>query len=153
MLPSFLRWKPEWKPEWKPKSKPKWNPQSALLLPLLFVACVQQGADVGKKLEINGGDFYYTPNVTEADAWKVVDALTASGFYREGGQTSAQLDRLRSIPHVRLIAQEEMLEGTAILDSVRPLAERVSKKAFGGGKIVVDICNDQFITVQSLTYP
>lgn len=125
----------------------------ALLLPLLCVACVQQTADVGKKIEVNGGELYYTPNVTEADAWKVVDALTASGFYREGGRTSAQLDRLNNIPHVRLIAQETMLNSPAILDTVRPIAQRVSQKAFSGGKVVVDICNDQFITMQSLTYP
>jgi hypothetical protein len=77
----------------------------ALLLALLCAACVQQTADVGKKLEINGGDFYYTTNVTDTEVWKVVDVLTAAGFYREGGKTSAQLDRLRSIPHVRLVAQ------------------------------------------------
>lgn len=125
----------------------------ALLLALLCAACVQQTADVGKKLEINGGDFYYTTNVTDTEVWKVVDVLTAAGFYREGGKTSAQLDRLRSIPHVRLVAQEAMLNSPAILDTVRPLAKQFSEKAFGGGKVVVDICNDQFSTVQSLTYP
>lgn len=123
------------------------------MLPLFCAACVQQTADVGKKIEINGGDFYYTTNVTEGEAWKVVDVLTAVGFYREGGRTSAQLDRLNNIPHVRLIAQENILNSPAILDTVRPIAQRVSQKAFNGGKIVVDICNDQFATVQSLTYP
>jgi len=125
----------------------------SLFLPFFCAACIQQPADVGKKIEVNGGDFYYTPNVTEGEVWKVVDVLTATGFYREGGQTSAQLDRLNTIPHVRLIALEDAATSPAILDTVRPIAQRVSQQAFGGGKVVVDICNDQFVTVQSLTYP
>ncbi len=56
----------------------------------------------GTKLDFNGGELYYTDNVTEADAKKLGDYLVKSGFFG-GRQVTVQLDKAGATYQFRMV--------------------------------------------------
>jgi preprotein translocase subunit SecF len=101
----------------------------------------------GTKLEFNGGDLYYTNNVTEAEAKKLGAYLTENGFY-DGTPKSVQLDKSGSTYQFRMVVQPEKQNDEATAEILKEFGSQVSSAVFNNAPLEVHICDDQFKTLR-----
>jgi hypothetical protein len=114
---------------------------------LIFVgaACNQYGT----KLEFNGGDLYYTKNVTEAEAKKLGDYLVKEQFF-DGREKSVQLDKSGSTYQLRLVVQKEKQNDSQTKEVLKDFGAQIANDVFGNAALEVHICDDQFKTLDVL---
>ena len=103
----------------------------------------------GTKLEYNGGELYYTDNVTETDAKKLGDYLVKSGFFG-GKKVTVQLDKAGATYQFRMVVMPEKQndEPTAVL--MKAFAGEISEEVFGGAPVELHICDDSLKTIKVL---
>ena len=103
----------------------------------------------GTKLEYNGGELYYTDNVTETDAKKLGDYLVKSGFFG-GKKVTVQLDKSGATYQFRMVVMPEKQndEPTAVL--MKAFAGEISEEVFGGAPVELHICDDSLKTIKVL---
>ena len=103
----------------------------------------------GTKLEYNGGELYYTDNVTESDAKKLGDYLVKSGFFN-GRKITVQLDKAGATYQFRMVVMPEKQndEPTAVL--MKAFAGEISEEVFGGAPVELHICDNQLKTLRVL---
>ena len=103
----------------------------------------------GTKLEYNGGELYYTDNVTEADAKKLGEYLVKSGFF-EGKKLTVQLDKSASTYQFRMVVVAEKQNDEATATLLKTFAEEISEDVFNGAPTELHICDDQLKTIRVL---
>ena len=112
-----------------------------LILLLVGLAC----SKYGKKLEYNGGELYYTKNVTEAEAKKFGDYLVKIKYF-DGKKTSVQLDKSGSTYQTRFVVVKEKQNDEVVTTSFKTLGRLFSEEVFGGAPTEVHICDDELKT-------
>ena len=119
---------------------------AALAMAILLVvglACNQYG----EKLEYNGGELYYTKNVTEAEAKKLGDYMVKEGFY-DGTKKSVQLDKSGSTYQFRMVVVKDKQTDPATAAAMKNIANELSQNVFNNAPTEVHICDDQLKTLQ-----
>lgn len=101
----------------------------------------------GTKLEFNGGDLYYTDNVTEAEAKKLGNYLVEQGFY-DGKPKSVQLDKSGSTYQFRMVVQPEKQNDAATMEIMKTFASQLSSDVFSNAPTEVHVCDDQLKTLK-----
>jgi hypothetical protein len=115
---------------------------AAILILLLAGAACSKYAT---KLEYNGGELYYTKNVSEAEAKKFGDYLVKIKYF-EGKKTSVQLDKSGSTYQTRFVINKEKQNDEVVTNGFKTLGKLFSEEVFGGAPIEVHICDDQLKT-------
>ena len=103
----------------------------------------------GTKLEYNGGELYYTDNVTEADAKKLGDYLVKSGFFG-GKKVTVQLDKAGATYQFRMVVMPEKQNDEPTMLLMKAFAGEISEEVFGGAPVELHICDDQLKTIKVL---
>jgi preprotein translocase subunit SecF len=101
----------------------------------------------GTKLEFNGGDLYYTDNVTESEAKKLGDYLVKEGFY-DGKPKSVQLDKSGSTYQFRMVVQPERQNDEATMTLMKTFAGELSSDLFNDAPVEVHACDEQLKTLR-----
>ena len=111
---------------------------------LLFVglACNQYGT----KLEFNGGELYYTTNVTEAETKKLGEFLVKEGFF-DGVKKTVQLDKSGSTYQFRMVVQKEKQNDPGTLEVMKTFAKEVSAGVFNNAPTELHVCDDSLKTL------
>ena len=101
----------------------------------------------GTKLETDGGNLYYTTNVTKIEAQDLLDYLVQENFY--GGQNMfIQLDKSGSSYQFRLIVKPEYQNDKSYREACKLFAEELSSNVFNDASVEVHICDDNFETIR-----
>jgi hypothetical protein len=114
----------------------------AILL-IAGLACNQYG----EKLEYNGGEVYYTENVTKQDAQKLGDYLVAQKFF-DGTPKTVQLDKSGSTYQFRMVVQKEKQNDETTANIMKLFAAQISSEVFNDAPVELHICDDQLKTVK-----
>jgi hypothetical protein len=98
-----------------------------------------------KKLTFNGGDLYYTPQVTEADAKKLGNYLVDDKFF-DGTQKTVKLNKSEGTYEFRMVLKDvENDRGAPKRYSI--VARQMSEQVFNGQKVIIHLCDDKFKTI------
>ena len=99
-----------------------------------------------KKLTFNGGDLYYSSQVTEADAKKLGNYLVEDKFF-DGTQKTAKLDKNGETYEFRMVLKdaENVRE---VMKTYPAVAKKLSEQVFHGKKVAIHLCDDGFKTLQ-----
>jgi len=103
----------------------------------------------GTKLDFNGGELYYTDNVTEADAKKLGEYLVKEGFF-SGKKITVQLDKAGATYQFRMVVMPEKQSDEATLEIMKTFAGQISEDVFGGAPTELHICDEQLKTLKVL---
>jgi len=114
----------------------------ALLL-VVGLACSQYG----EKLEYNGGELYYTKNVTETDAKKLGEYLVKENFF-DGNPKTVQLDKQGTTYQFRMVVQKEKQSDEATEALMKIFAIQISSEVFADAPVEMHICDDNLKTVK-----
>lgn len=120
---------------------------SAILVLTVLLAVGLACTGYGTKLEYNGGELYYTDNVTEAEAKKLGDYLVKEGFF-DGKKITVQLDKSGSTYQFRMVVVKEKQTDEATMEIMKTFAGQISKDVFGGAPTELHICDDQLKTIR-----
>lgn len=125
----------------------KKNLISAALAIAVLLAVGLACSDYGTKLDYNGGELYYTKNVTETEAKKLGDYMVKQGFY-DGTKKSVQLDKSGSTYQFRMVVVKDKQTDPATIENMKVVADELSKNVFNNAPTEVHICDDQLKTLQ-----
>lgn len=103
----------------------------------------------GTKLDFNGGELYYTDNVTEADANKLGEYLVKSGFF-DGRKITVQLDKSGATYQFRMVVVPEKQNDEATMILMKAFAGEISGDVFNDAPTELHICDDQLKTLRVL---
>lgn len=104
-------------------------------------------SNYGTRLEFNGGELYYTQNVTEPEAKKLGDYLVKEGMFN-GTPKTIQLDKSGSTYQVRMVIQAGKENDKEILDGMKIYATDISKDVFANAATEMHLCDDSLKTLK-----
>ena len=107
------------------------------------LACNQYG----EKLEFNGGDLYYTKNVTEAEAKKLGEYLVKQEFF-DGKEKTVQLDKEGGTYQFRMVVIKEKRNDDSTLEIFKTFASQISKDVFNDAPVELHVCDENLKTVK-----
>lgn len=127
----------------------KW--MAAVLLGVSALGC---GQGLGSRLEFNGGELYYTSQVTKQEAQKLGECLVEQDFF-DGKEKSVQLDKEGETYVFRAVVKKELQENianNATLDPVfKFIALGMSVNVFGGSPVEIHLCDGSFKTLRVIS--
>lgn len=103
--------------------------------------------DYGKKLTFNGGDLYYTSQVTEADAQKLGNYLVKEKFF-DGTSKTVQLNKNGETYEFRMVMIKDGEKAPNTVETFTAVSKELSENVFSGGKVVVHLCDDRLKTLR-----
>lgn len=106
--------------------------------------------EFGTKLMFNGGELYYTKNVTEAETRKLGSYLVAEHFF-DGRGKSVQLDKSGSTYQFRMVSIPEMQNNEQFLNTMKTATAEISRDVFNNAPTEVHVCDNQFKTLRVIT--
>jgi len=121
---------------------------------VLFIEKHAEGfsSEWGKRLEYSNCELFYTPLVTEEKARKLGDYLVETGFFRKDNAGTVQITKEGDIYQFRMVVKEGEADNMEFLKSVGMFAAHLSKDVFDNEMLVIDLCDKQFKTLQSVTF-
>ena len=105
------------------------------------------GSVLGKRLDLNGTDLYYTSSVTSAEAKRLRRHLLDTHTF-DGAAGTLQLDRDGSRYQLRMMVQPGAEEDQQTIFASNALAMRLSGAVFGGKVVEIHLCDQSFDTLR-----
>lgn len=104
----------------------------------------------GTKLEFNGGELYYTSNVTEGEAKKLGEYLVKEQFF-SGRKVTSQLDKAGGTYQVRLVIMPEKQNDPQILAAMKTFVGEISANVFNNASTEIHVCDDSLKTIKVIS--
>jgi hypothetical protein len=101
----------------------------------------------GKELTFNGGELYYTSQVTEADAKKLGEYLVKEKFF-DGTRKTVQLNKNGGTYEFRMVMIKDGEKAPNTVETFTAVAKELGENVFNGGKVVVHLCDDRLKTLR-----
>ena len=101
----------------------------------------------GTKLDYNGGELFYTSNVTEAEAKKLGDFLVKEQVF-SGKRATVQLDKAAGTYQVRMVIIPEKQNDAVYQGLLKTFAGQISSEVFNNGATEIHICDDSLKTLK-----
>jgi hypothetical protein len=120
---------------------------SAVILIGVALLKITSCTNYGKKLTFNGGELYYTTQVTEADAKKLGDYLVKEKFF-DGNKKTVQLNKNGETYEFRMVVIKDGEKGPDTVATFTSVAKELSENVFSGAKVVVHLCDDHLKTLR-----
>jgi preprotein translocase subunit SecF len=115
----------------------------AIMTLIISLACSQYGT----KLEFNGGELYYTENITETEAKKFGEYLVKEEIF-DGQEKSVQLDKSGSTYQFRMVVKPELQNDESYAGKVKVFGSQLSADFFNDAPLEVHLCDDSLKTVR-----
>lgn len=100
-----------------------------------------------EKREFNGGELYYTSQVTEDEATKLGQYLVKEKFF-DGARKTVQLNKNGRTYEFRVVMKEDGDKGSKVVEMFTAVSNELSENVFNGGKVVVHLCDDRLKTLR-----
>jgi hypothetical protein len=128
----------------RPRSLLSWTVCSLVGVVLAITA----GCDAyGTRLWFNGGELYYTSNVSKDQAEKVGNFLVKKGVFN-GERKTAQLDRGPGDAFtLRIVVKKEFQNKDGVRDDLKQLCTEVSREVFDGAAVDGWVCDEHLNSV------
>ncbi|MEA3267318.1 MAG: hypothetical protein U9P42_10315 [Candidatus Fermentibacteria bacterium] len=119
----------------------------AILL-ILFSGCMQ---DLGKLIEFNGGQLYYTTSVTAEEADRLGEFLIESGFY-DGERKTVQLTKPGEVYEFRMAVREGVELDQNYVGSAVFFVYDLSENVFEGNPVAIHFCDTRMNTLLEISH-
>jgi len=117
---------------------------------LLLVVSAAYGLNgFGTKLEFNGGELYYTTNVTRDEANKLGEYLVKDGFF-DGKTKTVQIEKRGKVFQFRMVAKSGAAEDPHMIAIAKVMAAQLSKNVFDGSPVEFQFCDDRLKSIKAL---
>ncbi len=123
----------------------------ALLLAVLLIfssGCMQ---DLGKLLEFNGGQLYYTSTVTTGEADRLGEYLIESGFF-DGERKTVQLTKPAAVYEFRMVVLEGIEQDQNFVRIAVFFVHELSENVFEGNPVSIHFCDSRMNTLLEISY-
>jgi hypothetical protein len=104
----------------------------------------------GKRIYFNGGELYYTWDVTLAEANRLGNYLVKESFF-DGSFKSVQLARSGGTYQVRYVVKDGWDKKPDYITTCIQFARELSENVFYGAPTEIHLCNDRFETLRVCT--
>lgn len=101
----------------------------------------------GKKLTFNGGELYYTSQVTEAETKKLGEYLVKEKFF-DGTRKTVQLNKNGETYEFRMVMIKDGEKAPNTVETFTAASKELSENVFNGAKVVVHLCDDHLKTLR-----
>lgn len=101
----------------------------------------------GKRLEFNGGELYYTQEVTEEEATRLGEYMIESGFF-DGNEKTVQIARNGTTYEFRMVIKEGLDQDEEYLWIAGIYALELSENVFEGNRTDIHLCDEHLQTLQ-----
>tara|TARA_B100001250_G_C19140289_1_gene503515 strand:+ start:36 stop:419 length:384 start_codon:yes stop_codon:yes gene_type:complete len=114
-----------------------------LFMALFFTSC----EGYGELLEFNGGELYYTSNVTLAEANKLGKYCVKEGFF-DGNEKTIQLDKEGSTYLFRMVVKKGIENDQEFINIAKVTAAELSQNVFNGKQVDIHLCDENLKTLR-----
>ena len=114
-----------------------------LLLVTIFTGC----SNYGTLLEFNGGELYYTPSVSEREAYRLGEYLVDSEFFN-GELKTVQLDKTGNTYNFRMVTKKGIEKDEEIIGIIKIFANDLSENVFNGFNVDIHLCDENLSTIR-----
>ena len=114
-----------------------------LLMALLCISCEGHGT----LLEFNGGELYYTSNVTLAEANKLGKYCVKEEFF-DGNRKTIQLDKEGSTYLFRMVVKKGLENDQEFINIAKVTAAELSQNVFNGKQVDIHLCDENLKTLR-----
>jgi hypothetical protein len=108
---------------------------------------IVQAENRGQKLDFNGGELYYTSNVTEAEAQKLGKFLVDNEFY-DGNPKTVQLNKEGDTYQFRMVIKKGLENDPGTLISIKAMLSLISTQVFNNANVVAHLCDEYLTTIK-----
>jgi hypothetical protein len=105
------------------------------------------GNGLGKRLDLNGSDLYYTSSVTSAEAKRLRRHLLEAHTF-DGAAGTFQLNKKGSRYQFRMMVQSGAENDQQTIFASNALGMRLSGAVFGGKVVEIHLCDQNFDTLR-----
>jgi hypothetical protein len=120
---------------------------SAVILIAIALLKISSCTNYGKKLTFNGGELYYTSQVTEAEAKKLGDYLVKEKFF-DGNKKTVQLTKDGATYQFRMVVLKDGEKAPNTVATFTSVCQELSENVFNGAEVVVHLCDDHLKTLR-----
>jgi tetratricopeptide (TPR) repeat protein len=106
---------------------------------------------LGQKLELNGGDLYFTSSISLYEANKLGSYLVEKHFF-EGMPLAIQLNKDCSTYQFRLALNKEVEVSEDDMKIFKSFSRELSNNVFGGSPVEIHLCDENFQTKISFKF-
>ncbi|MFA6448965.1 MAG: hypothetical protein WCX65_05850 [bacterium] len=121
-----------------------------LLFSLFFVTTLLTlsgcGNHLGKRLEFNGGELYYTSSITESEANRLVQYL--GNDYFDGTPKTVQINKTASTYEFRMVIKKGLEKDPQYIEIAKGVAKELSTEVFGGSQVDIHLCDENLKTIR-----
>lgn len=122
-----------------------------LIFTLLLATIIYSQYIPDKTLNYNKNQLYYTDNVTETQAKKLGDYLKSEGFFKDDSETTVKIDKQEDTYVFSMIIIAEYLNNQEVLNNMKLVSNELSVNVFENNKVIVDLCNNRFKVLKSIS--
>lgn len=114
---------------------------------LLFSGLSGCGQNYGTMMEFNGGELYYTSNVSQVEASRLGSYLVSSQFF-DGTRKTVQLDNNAGTYEFRMVVKKGIESDQEFLQLFKLFAAELSRDVFGGSQVDIHLCDERLETLR-----
>jgi len=114
-----------------------------IILALFLVNCDNHGT----MLEFNGGELYYTSEVSEREAYKLGEYLVESGFF-DGVRKTAQLNKYGSTYEFRMVVKKGIDKDEEFIGIIKQFCRELSEYVFDSSDVDIHLCDEYLKTIR-----
>jgi hypothetical protein len=119
----------------------------AVVLVSIALLRITSCSNYGKMLTFNGGELYYTPQVTETEARKLGEYLVKEKFF-DGTKKTVQLAKNNGTYEFRMVVLKDGEKAPDADKTFTAVAKELSDNVFSGGKVAVHLCDNRLKTLR-----
>ena len=115
-----------------------------LLLVTIFTGC----SNYGTLLEFNDNELYYTPSVSEREAYRLGEYLVDGGFFNSNSSLRVQLDKTGNTYNFRMVIKKGIEKDEEKIEIMKILAMELSENVFNGFNVDIHLCDENLSTIR-----
>lgn len=101
----------------------------------------------GKLLEFNGGELYYTSNISSYEAHQLGNYCIQEGFF-DGNSKTIQIDKNGGVYEFRMVIKKGLENDPDVLDVAKIVAFQLSQDVFNGNQVDIHLCDEYLKTLR-----
>jgi hypothetical protein len=115
---------------------------------LVFTLFLINCDNYGTLLEFNDNELYYTPSVSEREAYRLGEYLVDGGFFKSNSSARVQLDKTGNTYNFRMVIKKGIEKDEENIEIMKNIAMELSENVFNGFNVDIHLCDENLSTIR-----